>query len=1286
MNTRLFRLVLLLIGMICLASNFLWARQVILEYETKISDYGLYFDGDHVPPSQRQTHPNRTDGRYDYAFGRRITPHGDCIAKYGDYVFVTWYRGGKSNRHVMLTRINMVTKSKVTIEFPHRHTGFQNRWHIGESHNTIAVGVSPKDGTVHLLYDMHAYSPNRPADGSLSNDYFRYSVSQKNAASLPDDEFTIDAFFPKRMYLKEGENYQGLTYPDFFVNDNDDLFVKMRVGGHNNGKFHMAKYDGRGWSSWIDYNVLGAGNRPEVDYNWGLYGSYQYLHGKFRIAYSIRRNRTDIYQHNNGVFYSYSNDPDGRDQWFNYKGEAVSSPIIDPYEAFVSEPGDEVRSGGNNSVNMTSSPRWTVTERGDMHFITNNVRGVGERKDVHTYKKASDDNLIIETNVPGGDELRSIGNEIYLIGLESGRPFIRKAEGGTNDWTVLYQATSGKTFRHGNVLVADGKIYYYLMESRSGTAQPLYLQVYDLNLDDPDNQSPVVSITSPENNATFTLGETINLAADASSPEGSIDRLDFRVNDDFHSQARNQPYTASFTPDEPGIYTLDAMAFDNEGLSTLSSSITVSVFEEGQEPDPRLAVASVSASAHQDPNVPENTIDGDLSTRWSANGDGQYIEYELDAPAAISEIRIAWYNGDQRFFRFEIETSMDGKAWTNVYSDLSGSTSSHTNGFQSYYLTKTIGQYVRLTGYGNTANSWNSISAVEIHGADPSPVPPPEAAGPTVNKRGETIISTSALDVFANQYMNGPSHTQHAIVAYNGWQYAAYWNTSRQVSLARRELPSGSWQTLTLSDYTNTSDDAHNVIAVDVCPGDGTIHLAFDHHSSPLRYRQSVTGLATNPESHRWAASNFGSVQDNLTGATINPVTYPRFVRTPNGNLQLVMRVGGPGGGESWLYEYDGATQSWTDLGRIIQGGDVGPYLNGLTYDSDERLHVTWCWRHSPDPMTNHHINYIYSEDHGRTWRNNAGNQVGTTGANPITPGSSGIIIKPIGTNRGLVNQEAQNVDSQGRIHIIVAHLKEEDPDASNWSQAVENSYQHHYWRDSNGTWHETRMPFLRDGRCKIVFDSNDNAYAILRGMRFAAASASSNWSDWRIVHSTDSGRFEKSEPQVDLYRVMDEDKLTVYYQEGFSDSTTTNLYILDYDLGLFISSFLSWRNYYFPDDLDDPLVSGADASPAGDGVENLTRYALNLSPWERVVMKDLVDLSVSEEGYLTFVYRKRTDVDDIEYIPEVSLDLIEWKSGDPHFTEVVVGEGEGYEEIEARRVASQAQKGFIRLKVRQKE
>jgi hypothetical protein len=57
--------------------------------------------------------------------------------------------------------------------------------------------------------------------------------------------------------------------------------------------------------------------------------------------------------------------------------------------------------------------------------------------------------------------------------------------------------------------------------------------------------------------------------------------------------------------------------------------------------DVRLSVASVTASA-DDGNVPANAVDDSLSTRWSAQGDGQWIRFDLGSQATTKSVRIAW--------------------------------------------------------------------------------------------------------------------------------------------------------------------------------------------------------------------------------------------------------------------------------------------------------------------------------------------------------------------------------------------------------------------------------------------------------------------------------------------------------------------------------------------------------------------------------------------------------------------------------------------------------------------
>jgi hypothetical protein len=77
--------------------------QVTLEKEVKITDLGLHFDGSKVSSGTSNSGDNAP---YDFFFGRSISAHGDAVKAFGNYVFMTWYKGGKANRHLMLSRYN----------------------------------------------------------------------------------------------------------------------------------------------------------------------------------------------------------------------------------------------------------------------------------------------------------------------------------------------------------------------------------------------------------------------------------------------------------------------------------------------------------------------------------------------------------------------------------------------------------------------------------------------------------------------------------------------------------------------------------------------------------------------------------------------------------------------------------------------------------------------------------------------------------------------------------------------------------------------------------------------------------------------------------------------------------------------------------------------------------------------------------------------------------------------------------------------------------------------------
>jgi hypothetical protein len=125
-----------------LLGAFTLNAEVTLEQQVKITDEGLHFDGRNLDFSNVGT-PD-TGEKYDYFFGPNISAHGDAVKTYKHYVFMTWYKGGKSERNVMLSRYNTLSGELSTIEFPHRHTNTRAIHWLESLNNTIGLSVSHK--------------------------------------------------------------------------------------------------------------------------------------------------------------------------------------------------------------------------------------------------------------------------------------------------------------------------------------------------------------------------------------------------------------------------------------------------------------------------------------------------------------------------------------------------------------------------------------------------------------------------------------------------------------------------------------------------------------------------------------------------------------------------------------------------------------------------------------------------------------------------------------------------------------------------------------------------------------------------------------------------------------------------------------------------------------------------------------------------------------------------------------------------------------------------------------
>lgn len=155
----------------------------------------------------------------------------------------------------------------------------------------------------------------------------------------------------------------------------------------------------------------------------------------------------------------------------------------------------------------------------------------------------------------------------------------------------------------------------------------------------------------------------------------------------------------------------------------------------------------------------------------------------------------------------------------------------------------------------------------------------------------------------------------------------------------------------------------------------------------------------------------------------------------------------------------------------------------------------------------------------------------------------------------------------------------------------------------------------------------------------------------------------------------------------------TTNVGSIWYELAVarWMTSFDLWRLRSFSsDELADPAISGRSARPDADGVPNLMKYYLGLPGKTAALATNLPTgslVTVSNQLYLAVTYPHDKLVSDVDCVPEVSADLVNWFSG-PTYTrqEAVVdlGTHERITVLDLSPVAGAAYH-FMRLRFQQR-
>ena len=165
----------------------------------------------------------------------------------------------------------------------------------------------------------------------------------------------------------------------------------------------------------------------------------------------------------------------------------------------------------------------------------------------------------------------------------------------------------------------------------------------------------------------------------------------------------------------------------------------------GQEIDKKTIKVTASAWESKDKGgagdfPPELTLDGklDAASSWRAEGQGQWIQYDLGEVKPLTELKIAFVSGDKRVYKIDILASKTGeeKSWTKV--DDKATSTGKSADYESFKVGGRVdARYIRIVGFGNNSEkfpNWINIAEVSFFATPPKPAAkPPTSAKPATS-------------------------------------------------------------------------------------------------------------------------------------------------------------------------------------------------------------------------------------------------------------------------------------------------------------------------------------------------------------------------------------------------------------------------------------------------------------------------------------------------------------------------------------------------------------------------
>ncbi len=497
--------------------------------------------------------------------------------------------------------------------------------------------------------------------------------------------------------------------------------------------------------------------------------------------------------------------------------------------------------------------------------------------------------------------------------------------------------------------------------------------------------------------------------------------------------------------------------------------------------------------------------------------------------------------------------------------------------------------------------------------------------------------------------------SQEFVTWYGRHQFDAGAAFNNTIWIGRRTLGSSQWEIFRHPTFTaNAITDGHDVISYGI-DGEGYMHLSWGMHGDAFHYSRSISPVT--------GSEPIELGPDTVMTGRENTVTYPQFLKLPDGDLLFLFREVASGNGDTYLNRYDTAMRTWDNVHRpgttqlpFIKGTGWTPNYNAypnmpqLGGDGDDLI-LTWCWRYEPvgndSPggfdgyQTNNNFAFARSPDAGLTWQR----QDGTAYALPISrdgesgdPATAAEHILTIPEGSSLINQASMCLDAAGAPVI-----------ASWWApETAQGNFRRQYmvaFRHDDGSW-QTRPVSNRTvdppgtrysesavrnlGRPVVVTDdqdriivayrdnAGDNGITIVHSLPKAQDPDRLTWIEFDLTHDN-LGNFE---PIIDN-ELWDRDRqLHFLYQasagEGYSppSNTADRISVLEWDAARYFAH------------APEPVVS-IDAGESLATVICPSQPSWSYRLWSSTGMEDWSEIETRDGTGANLVFQVPLDADE---------------------------------------------------------